>query len=47
MTLQTVGVGAIKKLDAGNGGIAVGIVLLCGVELEICPLTREVSMYEI
>jgi hypothetical protein len=40
MTLQAVDVGAIKKLDAVNGGVAFGIVFLCGVELEICLLTR-------
>jgi hypothetical protein len=32
--------GAIKKLNTGNGGVAVGIVILCSVELEICPPTR-------
>ena len=36
LTTRDTGSGTIKKFDPENIGIAVGILLLCALELEIC-----------
>jgi len=36
LTSRDAGNGAIKKFDPENMGTAVGILLLCALELEIC-----------